>query len=73
MALYESQGGNLTRKWTVGVDPLCSCIAQQQLREHLFALKYSFEDIFEQVVRGDQRLFVKGLKYFINLSFSLAS
>lgn len=72
-ALFEAQGGKLTREWRVGTDPLSRSIRKQVLRETKFNSLFSFESIFSSVVSGDRRPFIRGLTYFINLTFSLSS
>ena len=71
---FEQLGGSLTPLPQFGEDPLHGKSELMDLRNAEFTRKYpDFNNIFHQLVYGDDTLFVNGLQYFISISIRLGS
>ena len=69
---YESAGGSLTLSNKFGTDPLQNNTLLKHQRESEVSSHLNFDDIFKNVVNGNQQPFVMGLLYFINVTDRLA-
>lgn len=66
---FEQDGGQLTRESSFGTDPLSSYEHLQMLRERDFRCRYtSCSEVFENVLHGDQRMFINAVLFFIHLT-----
>ena len=69
---YGSAGGRLTISSQFGDDPLKTFPELTQKRDTEFLRHYSYEQIFYNVVNGNQQPFMDGLLHFIKMSEQLA-
>ena len=71
---FEQLGGSLTLFPQFGENPLCGKSEWMDLRNAEFTRKYpDFNNIFHQLVNGDDTLFVNGLQYYISISVRLGT
>ena len=62
-------GGQLTRESNFGTDPLSGYDHLQMLRERDFRCRYpSCSEVFENVLHGDQMMFVNAVLLFIHIT-----
>ena len=66
---FEQDGGQLTRESNFGTDPLSGYDRLQMLRERDFRCRYpSCSEVFENVLHGDQMMFVNAVLLFIHIT-----
>ena len=69
VALYESEGGNITQPQLFGVDPICENPHAKKLRFDTFlAANPNFSTVFHGVVNGQSHFFKEGLQHFLSLT-----
>lgn len=69
VALYESEGGNITLPELFGVDPIYENPRLKKLRFDSFVAAYpNFSAIFHGIVNGESNLFKEGLQHFVSLT-----
>lgn len=56
--LYRSSGGHVTDPGPYGIDPLDTDRAKYNIRESAFLQKYSFHEIFYDLINGNGQKFV---------------
>ena len=72
--LYQQQGGYLRDPYQAGTDPLDGDAYRLGVRHEAFVEKYpSFQDIFSRLVNNDSTVFQKALKFYIDITFRIAS
>ena len=66
---FEQNSGQLTRERNFGTDPLSGYGCLQMLRERDFRCRYpSCSEVFENVLHGDQRMFVNAVLLFTHIT-----
>ena len=66
---FEQDGGQLTKKSNFGSDPLSVYDCLQMFKESDFRCRYpSCSEVFENVLHGDQRVFVNAVLLFIHIT-----
>ena len=71
--LFETNGGSLTYSNSFGDDPLSDCAEKLQIREYAFFEKYPlFDDIFYNLVNGNDAVFRSALLFFVDVTFRLS-
>ena len=69
VALYESEGGNITPPELSRVNPIYDNPWLKKLRFDSFVAAYpNFSAIFHGIVNGESYLFKEGLQHFISLT-----
>lgn len=69
IAVYEDNGGRLTRPTSFGVDPLANHTDLKGQRLEEFHRQFpTFEHLFSQLVNNDPAPFAEAVLYFIHLT-----
>ena len=70
--LYRNSGGHLTDPGAYGMDPISTDRGKCHIREAAFFEKYSFYEIFYDLINGNGLKFENGLLFYIDVTRRLS-
>ena len=70
--LYRAAGGIITDEHQFGIDPLLNDLDKHAIRQTVFIQHFKFNNIFHQIVNGDDSSFREALLLFIDITYRLS-